>query len=99
MADRDDLADSFLAPVDEAFRRLLDEPDAHLHVTGFAEGNVAFVLIRDGLEVRRRAEVYGSENSVQLCIERAEARTQRRGGHPGRSVAASSYRADVITRR
>jgi hypothetical protein len=31
------------------FRRLLDEPDAHLHVTGFAEGDVAFVLTRDGL--------------------------------------------------
>jgi hypothetical protein len=31
-------------------------------VSGFAEGNVAFVLTRDGLEVRRRAEVYGSEN-------------------------------------
>ena len=58
----DDLNDSFLAVVDEAFRRLLDEPDAHLHVTGFAEGDVAFVLTRDGLEVRRRAEVYGSEN-------------------------------------
>jgi hypothetical protein len=31
-------------------------------VSGFAEGEVAFVLTRDGLEVRRRAEVYGSEN-------------------------------------
>ena len=62
MADRDDLADSFLALVGEAFRRLLDEADAHLHVTGFAEGEVAFVLTRDGLEVRRQAEVYGSEN-------------------------------------
>ena len=61
-ADRDDPSASFLALVDEAFRRLLDEPDAHLHVTGFAEGNVAFMLTRDGLEVRRRAEVYGSEN-------------------------------------
>ena len=40
MADSDDLADSFLALVDEAFRRLLDESDAHLHVTGFAEGDV-----------------------------------------------------------
>jgi hypothetical protein len=30
MADRDDLTDSFLALVDEAFRRLLDGPDAHL---------------------------------------------------------------------
>jgi hypothetical protein len=58
----DELADSFLALVDEAFRRLLDEPDADLHVTGFAEGEVAFVLTRDGLEVRRRGEVYGSEN-------------------------------------
>ena len=56
------LTDSFLALVDEAFRRLLDEPDAHLHVTGFAEGDVAFVLTCDGLEARRRAEVYGSEN-------------------------------------
>ena len=54
--------DSFLALVDEAFRRLIDEPDAHLHVTGFAEGDVAFVLTRDGLDVRRRGEVYGSEN-------------------------------------
>ena len=62
MPDRDDLADSFLTLVDEAFRHLMDEPDAHLHVTGFAEGDVAFVLTRDGLEVRRRAEVYGSEN-------------------------------------
>ena len=50
------------ALVDEAFRHLMDEPDARLHVTGFAEGDVAFVLTRDGLEVRRRAEVYGSEN-------------------------------------
>ena len=48
MADRDDLADSFLALVDETFRRLLDEPDAHLHVTGIAEGDVAFALTRDG---------------------------------------------------
>jgi hypothetical protein len=47
---------------DEAFRRLLDEPDSHLHVSGFAEGDMAFVLTRDGLEARRRAEVYGSEN-------------------------------------
>jgi hypothetical protein len=62
MADRDDLSDSFLALVDEAFHRLLDEPDAQLHVSGFAEGDVAFVLTRDGLDVRRRAEVYGSEN-------------------------------------
>ena len=62
MADSDDLTDSFLTLVDEAFRRLLDEPDALLHVTGFAERSVAFVLTRDGLEVRRRAEVYGSEN-------------------------------------
>jgi hypothetical protein len=62
MAEPDELAESFLALVDEAFRRLLDEPDAHLHVSGFAEGDVAFVLTRDGLEVRRRAEVYGREN-------------------------------------
>jgi hypothetical protein len=62
MAVGDDLADSFLALVDEALRRLVDEPDALLHVSGFAEGDVAFVLTRDGLEVRRRAEVYGSEN-------------------------------------
>jgi hypothetical protein len=40
MAGRDD---SFLALVDESFRRLLDEPDAHLHVTGLAEGDVVFV--------------------------------------------------------
>jgi len=62
MADRDDFTASFLAMVDEAFGRLMDEPDAHLHVAGFAEGDVAFVLTTDGLEVRRRAEVYGSEN-------------------------------------
>jgi len=43
--------------VDEAFRRLIDGPDAHLHVTGTAEGAVALVLTRNGLEVRRRAEV------------------------------------------
>jgi hypothetical protein len=62
MADRDNLSASFLALVDEAFGRLMDEPDAHLHVAGFAEGDVAFVLSRDGLELRRRAEVYGSAN-------------------------------------
>jgi hypothetical protein len=45
-----------------SFRRLVDESDAHLHVTGFTAGEVAFVLTRDGLEVRRRAEVHGSEN-------------------------------------
>jgi hypothetical protein len=38
------------------------EPDAVVHVTGFAEGDVAFVLTRDGLEARRRAEVSGSKN-------------------------------------
>jgi hypothetical protein len=48
MADRDDLSESFLALVDEAFRRLLDEPDAHLHVRGFAEGDVVFVLTGTG---------------------------------------------------
>jgi hypothetical protein len=62
MANRDDLTEFFLALVDEAFRRLLDEPDAHLHVSGFAEGDVAVVLTRDGLEVRRGAELCGSEN-------------------------------------
>jgi hypothetical protein len=41
------------APFDETFRHLMDEPDAHLHVTGFAEGDVAFVLTRDGLEARK----------------------------------------------
>jgi len=40
----------------------MDEPDAHLHVTGFAEGDVAFVLTRDGSQVRGRAEVYEAEN-------------------------------------
>jgi hypothetical protein len=30
---RDDLTASFLALVNEAFRRLMAEPDAHLHVT------------------------------------------------------------------
>ena len=30
-------------------------------MTGFTEGDVAFVLTRDGLEVRRRAEVDRSE--------------------------------------
>jgi hypothetical protein len=48
MADRDDLTDSFLALVDEAFRRLMDEPNAHLHVSGFAAGDVAIVLTREG---------------------------------------------------
>ena len=62
MSDHADLAESFLALVDEAFRRLLDGPDAHLHVTGFAEGDVAFVFTRDGLEVRRQTEAYGLEN-------------------------------------
>jgi hypothetical protein len=42
MADRDELSESFLALVDEAFDRLMDEPEALLHVTGFAEEDVAF---------------------------------------------------------
>jgi len=29
---------------------------------GFTDGDVAFVLTRDGLEVRRRVDVYGSGN-------------------------------------
>ena len=62
MPDPDDPTAAFLALVDEAFRRLLAEPEAMKHVRGFAEGDVAFVLTRDGLEVRRRAEVYGSGN-------------------------------------
>jgi hypothetical protein len=45
-----------------AINHLFAEPDAHLHVSGFAEGDMAFVLTHDGLEVWRRAEVYGSEN-------------------------------------
>jgi hypothetical protein len=62
----DDLTASFLALVDDAFHRLLNEPDAHLHVSGFAEGDVAFVLTRNGLEARRRAEVYGSGRKEDL---------------------------------
>lgn len=62
MADPDDLSASFLALVDDAFRPLLHERDAHLHVSRFAEAGVAFVLTCDGLEVRRRAEMNGSEN-------------------------------------
>jgi hypothetical protein len=42
----------------DAFRRSLDEPDAHLHVTGFTDRSVVLVLTRDGLEARRRAEVW-----------------------------------------
>ena len=48
MTDRHDLTASFLALVDEAFRRLMDEPDAHLQVTVFAEGEAAFVPTRVG---------------------------------------------------
>jgi hypothetical protein len=62
MAERVDITDSFPAQVDESFRRPLDEPEAHLHVTGFVEGDVAFVSTRDGLDVRRWAEVHGSES-------------------------------------
>jgi hypothetical protein len=40
----------------------LDDPDAHLHVTGFAAGDVTVRVDPDGLEARRRGEVYGSEN-------------------------------------
>jgi hypothetical protein len=40
MADRDELTESFLALIQEAFGRLMDEPDAHLRVTGFAQGDV-----------------------------------------------------------
>ena len=60
MAAPDDLTDSFLALVDEAFRRLLNQPEAMDHMRGFADEDVVFVLTRDGLEVRRRVEVYGS---------------------------------------
>jgi hypothetical protein len=58
---RDDLTASFLALVDETFRSLLDEPDAHLHVCGSTRG-LAFVFTRDGLEARRQAEVFGAGN-------------------------------------
>jgi hypothetical protein len=53
MADRGDLSASFLALVDEAFGRLMDEPEAFLHVTGIAEGDVAFVLTGRGVRHRR----------------------------------------------
>jgi quercetin dioxygenase-like cupin family protein len=51
-AERSRAVTILLTLVDEAFRRLLDEPDAHLHVTGFAAGDVAFMLTRDGLVVQ-----------------------------------------------
>ena len=54
--------ESFLALIEDAFRRLLEEPEAREHVAGFASGDVAFVVTRDGLEVRRRTELYGSQN-------------------------------------
>ena len=53
---------TFLALIEDAFARLLDEPEAREHLDGFAAGDVAFVLIRDGVEVRRRSELYGSQN-------------------------------------
>jgi hypothetical protein len=31
-------------------------------MAGFASGDVAFVVTRDGLEVRGRTELYGSQN-------------------------------------
>lgn len=54
--------ETFLALITEAFERLLEEPEAREHVAGFAAGDVAFVVTRDGLEVRRRTELYGSQN-------------------------------------
>ena len=46
----------------DAFRRLLEQPETHKHPLGFMEGDVAFVLTRDGLGGRRRADVYGNGN-------------------------------------
>ena len=94
MADRDDLNDSLLTLVDEAFCRLLDESDAHLHVTGFAEGDVAFVLTRDGLEVRRRAEVYGSKNQMVCGGESKPGAVSGRFGQEERLVGRDHGRPD-----
>jgi hypothetical protein len=72
VADCDDFSAAFLALVDEAFRHLLDQPDAHLHVTGFAEG--AGVRAEPGRsELRRRAEVYGSESQPSSAVPAAQA--------------------------
>lgn len=38
--------ETFLALIEDAFRRLLEEPEARDHVTGFASGDVAFVATR-----------------------------------------------------
>ncbi len=53
--------ETFLALIEDAFRRLLEEPEARDHVAGFASGDVAFVVTRDGLEVRATG-TYGSRN-------------------------------------
>lgn len=54
--------ETLLALVRDAFERLLEQPEAQDHVAGFASGDVAFVVTRDGVEVRRRSELYGSQN-------------------------------------
>jgi len=41
-------------------------------VTGFAEGDVVFVLARDGLEVRWRAEMYASEHVGIWVVDRED---------------------------
>jgi hypothetical protein len=66
MVDRDELPQSFLALVDEAFRRLVDEPDAHPDVTWFPAGAVAFVLARDGLEAGSEPTVTASGTPVSV---------------------------------
>lgn len=55
-------SDALLDLVNDAFKRLLAGPDADHHVAGFAQGDAAFVLTRDGLEVRRTIDIYGSPN-------------------------------------
>ena len=50
----DPTGSAVLALVEDAFARLLDEPETREHVAGFASGDVAFVVTRDGVEVRRR---------------------------------------------
>ena len=62
MNPEDPANEGFLALIEDAFQRLLEEPEARDRVAGFASGDVAFVVTRDGLEVRRRTELYGSEN-------------------------------------
>lgn len=61
MGTSDPSHETFLALIEDAFRRLLQEPEAR-DVTGFAAGDVALKVTRDGVEVRRRTELYGSQN-------------------------------------